>query len=37
VITPAAGVFLFGEQMRRLHVVGTVLIVAGVAFLLSGD
>jgi drug/metabolite transporter (DMT)-like permease len=37
VITPAAGVFIFGEEMRRQHVVGTVLIVAGIAFLLAGD
>ena len=37
VITPIASVWLFGEQMRRVHVVGTVLIVAGIAFLLSGD
>jgi multidrug transporter EmrE-like cation transporter len=32
-----ASVFLYGEQVRRLHVVGTVLIVIGIAFLLSGD
>lgn len=32
-----AGVFLLGEQVRRLHVVGTVLIVIGIACLLSGD
>ena len=32
-----ASVFLFGEQVRRLHVVGTVLIVIGIACLLSGD
>jgi len=32
-----ASVFLYGEQVRRLHVVGTVLIVIGVACLLSGD
>jgi len=32
-----ASVFLLGEQVRRAHVVGTVLIVAGVACLLSGD
>ena len=34
---PLASVYLFGEQVRRLHVVGTVLIVIGVACLLSGD
>lgn len=32
-----ASVFLYGEQVRRLHVVGTLLIVIGIAFLLSGD
>jgi multidrug transporter EmrE-like cation transporter len=32
-----ASVFLYGEQVRRLHVVGTVLIVIGIACLLSGD
>jgi multidrug transporter EmrE-like cation transporter len=37
VITPMASVFLFGEQMRRVHVVGTLLIVVGIAFLVSGD
>ncbi len=28
---------LFGEQVRRLRVVGTVLIVMGIACLLAGD
>lgn len=37
VITPMASVFVFGEQMRRVHVVGTLLIVVGIAFLVSGD
>ena len=37
VIVPLAGVLVFGEQMRRLHGVGTVLILVGVACLLSGD
>jgi len=32
-----ASVFLFGEQVRRVHVVGTLLIVVGIACLLSGD
>ena len=32
-----ASVLLFGEQVRRLHVVGTVLIVIGIACLLHGD
>ncbi|HVF39107.1 MAG TPA: EamA family transporter [Gemmatimonadaceae bacterium] len=31
-----ASVYLFGEQIRPLHVVGTVLIVLGIACLLSG-
>ena len=32
-----ASVWMFGEQVRRLHVLGTVLIVIGIACLLSGD
>ena len=32
-----AGVLLFGERVRPLHVVGTLLIVVGIASLLSGD
>ena len=32
-----ASVYLYGEQVRRLHVLGTVLIVIGIACLLSGD
>lgn len=32
-----ASVYLFGEQVRRLHVAGTFLIVIGIACLLSGD
>ena len=32
-----ASVFLFGEEVRRVHVIGTVLIVVGIACLLSGD
>ena len=32
-----ASVCLLDEQVRRLHVVGTVLIVIGIACLLSGD
>lgn len=32
-----ASVLLLGESVRRLHVVGTVLIVVGVACLVSGD
>ena len=37
VLIPLAGVYLFGEQIRRLHGVGMVLIMIGVACLLSGD
>ena len=37
VLIPLASVYVFGEQVRRLHGVGTVLIVMGVACLLSGD
>jgi drug/metabolite transporter (DMT)-like permease len=37
VLVPLAGVLVFGEQLRRLHAVGMVLILAGVACLLSGD
>lgn len=32
-----ASVYLFGEQIRRPHVVRTVLIVIGIACLVSGD
>ncbi len=37
VLVLVASVVLFGEQVRRLHVVGTVLIVMGIACLLHGD
>ena len=37
VLVPLASVYVFGEQVRRLHGVGTVLIILGVACLLSGD
>ena len=37
VLTPVASVYLFGEPMRRMHGVGTGLIIIGIAFLLSGD
>jgi len=30
-------VYVFGEQLRRLHAVGMVLIIIGVTCLLSGD
>jgi uncharacterized membrane protein len=32
-----ASIYVFGEQVRRLQGVGTVLIIIGVACLLSGD
>ena len=32
-----ASVYVFGEQVRRLHGVGMVLIIIGVTCLLSGD
>ena len=37
VLVPAASVYLFGEHFRRMHGVGTLLILIGVACLLSGD
>lgn len=32
-----ASVYVFGEQVRRLHIMGTMLIVIGIACLLAGD
>ena len=37
VLVLVASVQLYGEQVRRVHVVGTLLIVAGIACLLYGD
>ena len=37
VLIPLASVYVFGEQIRRLHAVGMVLIIIGIACLLSGD
>jgi multidrug transporter EmrE-like cation transporter len=37
VLVLIASVYLFGEQVRGPHVVGTVLIVIGIACLLSGN
>ena len=37
VLVVVASVHIFGEQLRRVHVAGTVLIVIGIACLLSGD
>ena len=32
-----ASVYVYGEQVRRVHLLGTALIVLGIACLLSGD
>ena len=37
VLILVASVFVLGEQVRRVHVVGTLLIVIGIACLLSGE
>ena len=37
VLIPLASVYVFGEQIRRLHVVGIVLIIMGIVCVLSGD
>ena len=37
VLVPLASVYVFGEQVRRLHAVGMVLILVGVACLIAGD
>ena len=37
VLVPLASVYIFGEHFRRVHALGTVLIIAGVACLLVGD
>jgi len=37
VLIPLASVYVFGEQIRRLHVVGMVLIIVGIACVLAGD
>ncbi len=37
VLIPLLSVYVFGEQVRPLHGVGTVLIIAGVACLLAGN
>ncbi len=36
-LIPLASVYVFGEQIRRPHVVGMVLIIIGIACVLSGD
>jgi multidrug transporter EmrE-like cation transporter len=37
VLVSLASVYVFGEELRRLHAVGIVLIIVGVACLLSGE
>ena len=37
ILIPLASVFVFGEQFRRLHALGTLLILVGVACLLYAD
>ncbi len=37
VFVPLAGVYVFGEHLRRLHIGGMILILVGVACLLVGD
>ena len=37
VLIPVASLWIFGERLRLVHVVGMVLILAGVACLVSGD
>ena len=37
VLVPLAGVYVFGEQLRRVHWLGAALIIGGVVCLLPGD
>ena len=37
VIIPLASVYILGEQVRRLHVAGIILITMGIACVLAGD
>ena len=37
VVIPIMSIFIFGEQLRRMHVMGMILILVGVACLLSGE
>ena len=37
VLIPIASVFVFGEQVRRPHIVGIILITTGIACVLAGD
>jgi drug/metabolite transporter (DMT)-like permease len=37
VLVPLASVYVFGEQLRRMHVAGIILISVGIACVLAGD
>lgn len=37
VLVPLASVYFFGESVRRMHAVGMVLIIVGIACVLSGE
>ena len=37
VIIPVTSLFIFGEPLRRIHVLGMMLILTGVACLLAGE
>ena len=37
VLIPLASIYVFGERIRLLHGVGTVLIIIGVACVIAGD
>jgi drug/metabolite transporter (DMT)-like permease len=37
VLVPLAGVYVFGEQIRRLHVMGMALIIMGIACVLYAE
>jgi uncharacterized membrane protein len=36
-LIPLASVYVLGEQLRRQHVAGIILITMGIAFVLAGD
>jgi drug/metabolite transporter (DMT)-like permease len=37
VLIPVASVYVFGDQLRRLHVAGIILVAVGIACVLAGD
>ena len=37
VLIPLASVYVFGEQIRRMHVAGIILIIVGIACVLASD